>query len=270
MELQERIERFLNNEMTESEKFAFEEEINSNEELARQVAYNKDLQGFFDTQYEAVDQSLTALGDKHFNQQNRSIFKNKWLIIIPTLLFVLLGGYFIVSNFLANSGNEHPAPADEFIITDPNESNPNKSNTNDNDEVDEAQPNEAQPEINQPIASLNPEDFKPNPALEKLMRESVRSDGETVISLPIRGKVFKYQNTIHFQVKGKSQVQPPYQLIIYANKINDFKNDAYLLNKTLTHLKFDAHIALKKGLYYLVIQEKESEQVIYISSFSVK
>lgn len=277
MEVQERIEKYLNNKMTDSERNAFELEVKQDISLSQQLDYNRSLMNYFNDYEPELEKTLSALGDKYFQPQKKPLFKNKWLIIIPALLLLL----FVVYRFIPN-GTAPTIDKTNTIITEPDgdnqptidKGNDESSDSDDNPVVNpsdnEATKKDNQPKVDQPIASLNPDDFKPIADLEDLIKESVRSDEKTEISEPLNGKVYKYQSLINFKLQGKTNITPPYQLIIYTNKSNDFDNDIRLVNQTINQLKFNAKIPLKRGLYYLVIQKQETEEMIHISSFSVK
>ena len=97
------------------------------------------------------------------------------------------------------------------------------------------------------------------------------------ISLQIQN-TFDYQKTINFKLNGTTNAQPAYRLKLYSNKNFEIENDYTILNESIIYTKvedqfefqFNANIPLNQGLYYFIIQKEESEEILYISKFTVK
>ena len=133
--------------------------------------------------------------------------------------------------------------------------------------------------IDQPIASLDPADYTPNTILDDIIKEKFRKDTYvTTILEPTIDSVFKLNETVQFTVKGTTTAPPPYELIIYTNRLFDFDDEHPHLVVPLNERKikdtyefsFKAGVAFKKGLYYLIVQQKSDDNPIYMSRFRVE
>lgn len=65
---QEQIDKYINDEMTSSERIAFEKEMQNNKELAESVALNRDLAQFFKERNPILEQTLSSLGNEYFKE----------------------------------------------------------------------------------------------------------------------------------------------------------------------------------------------------------
>lgn len=275
MGLQDRIEKFLQHNMTKAEEQAFRLEMEKNEELAQKVAYNKELMEFFEEREPALKNTLNQFGDKYFVPKNNKLGTKKWLIILPSLLLVAFLIYYLTpKNNTTSSSNNNTIiiPVEKDSLMDKptiNESTKPISEPTENPSNIEQSPDSVK-ENNKQIAVINPADFRPNPALENLIKEPLRDDNSIVITKPAKGKQFDYAATINLELQGSTEINPPFQFFIYSNKKEDFYNDNKLLNVTLQSLNFNANLSLNRGLYYYIIQEKSNEEILFVSKFSIK
>lgn len=303
-EEQEKIDKYLADQMTKQERKLFETEMNSNPELADTVQLNRDMEGFFDDYTPDLEEQLTDLGKQYFQATDGPSTKvsrkqiNKWWIILPVLLVGVLGWWIISSSSDTESTPSDPvleAPTNNPTEkTDTENTIPDEENTvldeentipEDAEEVeptdlkDNIPPTDNQlPDIdpNTPIASIDPADFVPNPAFEEIIREYVRDNNNTEISTPAQNTNYELSELIAIKVIGKTKARPPFNLSIYSNSPEDFDNDIKIIDKTLISrstdtgysFRFNAQIPLKGGLYYWIIQDKDGE-LLYSDRFTV-
>ena len=139
-------------------------------------------------------------------------------------------------------------------------------------------PKPSKPSVNLPIAQVDKTNFEPNPFLEDLMSDMIRNvskEDSVFIFRPKRDTVFKANQTIEFELKGKTNVSPPYQFFIYSNQQTDVENDVRLFEKILKGksdnseflFEMTQNMDLEKGLYYWVLQKENSRNFLYVSRF---
>lgn len=288
--IQEKIDRYLRNEMAANEKAAFEKEVAQNAEWKAQLALSKDLSQFFAKRNPALEQELTHLDDIYFaNDKSQSHWK-KWLLGIVGIFLIGIVGW-LMSDFLNNPVEnaspkviEEKVPNSEEVILEKEvkEVQPELEQVEEEIKVEKKEavpPKKEQPKKTQPIAALNPEDFKVNPVLEGLIAERVRDESvKTEIETPNVDAILKYARKTQLIVKGTTNAAPPYQLTIFSNKPTDFDNDRKYLRTELSYTEndddyvfmFNANIDFKKGLYYFLIESVETDDLLVVSKFQVK
>jgi hypothetical protein len=269
---QEKIERYLDGEMSDSEKNIFEQEIKNNKELLAQVALSKDLRSFFKERNGDLDQTLTDLGNEYFkdvkpqnttpNADTDKPIDNKarFIISLLCLLIVTIGGFWYF-----NSGSDSEKVED--VLFSPSTSvketekmiNEGMEEQGDSDDdgseaipeiIEEATesptkadnlPDDApiktkdKPKVDKPIAMVeNKADFKENSALENLIRENVRSDKSITVKMPSENDTFARKNGIAtLKFRFTTEEETPIELIIYNNQVNSFEKDYQILSTIL-------------------------------------
>lgn len=283
----ENINRYLDNEMSDDERRAFEEQLRNDEELAQDLAFFKDFHGYAERKKPKLRQDLSDLGDKYIIEPNKKKSAFPRWILVPLLLLAAIGIYFSFF-YKKNTVQENTSPTEVETQLPTNNSEENiddSSDDNSNENVEE--PVEQQktntPEFpqNQPIAALDEADFAPNPILEAEIKEMFRAttvEDSTVLSSPKLDAIFKFDDNIRLLVEGLTTVSPNYVINIYSNRPFDFENDYPILNAPVNgkaensqyRFRFRGNIPLKKGLYYLVIKQEDLIEVLHISRFTVK
>jgi len=281
----EKIDRFVRDEMSVDERQAFKKLMDQNEDLQNEVNFGNELKSFFDNREPALESQLEKLGEEHFADKPSSITKYWW---IPVAL-ALLGGLW----YMTQSSNQTPIPqpkveAIESVSTTETASKVTEGAPAMPEEVQQAQDPIVQPpkpikkietQPAQPIAELDPADFAPNPILESLMKEQVRDSGfETKVIGPTPSQIFIYKEKILLDFKGNTTAKPPYDFTIYSNKGQDFDEGIGVLSKELTGtrdgdtytFRFNAAVPFERGLYYILLQEKAGEEILRIEQFMVK
>lgn len=267
---QEKIERYLNGEMSSSEKDAFEQEIKDNKDLSEQVALSKDLEAFFKTRNVGLEQTLSDLGNEFFDEDNpQNITPNsdtdkpianaaRFVIPLLLLLFVSIAGVWYFNNDadaekfedahyapetsvketekMINEGMQEqgdPEKEGEIMpeIIEPSPEIPVK------DEKPKGIPEATEkPEAEKPMAALEEDkaNFEKNAVLESLIRENIRSNEVITVKMPTENYTFKPKNgvtTLKFKIVTTET--EPIELIIYDNRIDSFEKNYPILSTIL-------------------------------------
>ena len=257
-EQEKKIDQYLNDEMSEKERQAFEVAIETDAELAKKVAFQKDLTQFFKERNPDLERTLSELGDEFFIDNNEPPSSDKkssnnkfWMfLLLGMALVTAVGGFF----YFNNKGNQpqfddfysNPIDAEKAIEkgmledggsegTIINEvTNPKIDEEEDNEEeVDnEDEEKENTPKSSPPMASVDKENYQPNPMLEGIIRENVRSDGNNFsITSPKLGQTIISKNGIvNLKLKGNSDSERKIKVVLYDNKELSFSNGQYILS----------------------------------------
>lgn len=289
----ENIIRYLDGEMPENERVAFEQSMRSNEILRQEVDFQRGLHGFLERRKPVLEQELSALGDEFILNptEKKRGFGVWWFMSIFLLLAISLYLFY----FSKKETNTETIPTNIEIQENSIENSIEKMDSIDEDFNNTTKENglEKEPinkEIktkkerkslpNQPIAALEA-DYKQHPIMEDFIQDGVRnaSNEDTIsVTSPLMNATFKSIAEISFLLTGTTNVQPDYRIIIYSNKSYDIENDYRVLNQIITgkaknngeyQFRFNAQIPLPKGLYYLMIRKESSRDVLYTSRFSV-
>lgn len=261
---QEKIERYLNGEMKDTEKNIFEQEIKNNKTLANNIALAKDLATFFKIRNIGITHTLSKVGNEYFSDEKPknstpqvptdSPSFNNTKFIIPSLLLLVI----IISGFwYFNNNNTDDKPADMYapemsateaekiinkgmtdeqgddVINKVNEEIQTKKEESEAIEAIDLKKNLPKKE-NKPMATLDEASFKENLALESLIHENTRSDSQTSITAPSQAQTFQQKNgTVTLGFKGTTKEDESFEVVIYDNKTINFNNNYSLLNAEL-------------------------------------
>lgn len=278
--------KYLDNEMSETERFAFEKQIRNDEMLAKEVVFQRGLHGFLNRKKPALEQKLSNLGDEFIlNPTEKKTRFSVWKVIVILLSMALIAYFSLL--YKNNDTIEKALPQPETEEQSPIKIEEiNKTETIEQEKNTETPQEENKPKtptirIDQPIASLDKANYDQNPILESVMKENYRSDASEntmFITKPKADVTFKSDEKIPLIVTGYTDIEPNYRLIIYSNRSFDIENDYRVLDTSLSgksidgtnHFRFNGEIPLEKGLYYLVMKKDGSRDVLYISRFTVK
>lgn len=283
--------KYLNNEMSEEERKAFEQQLSADKALAKEVLFQRGLHGFLHRNNPILENKLNDLGNEFIrmplNHKKTTILNNRkfWLFIIA--LSCLLLSLFVYFN---NQRPKLTPPAKSEI----KEKQPHNSAEDTKVEKNQQQiptkleplPTKAAPSTKatktQPIAKINQGDYQQNPILEALIVDSYREERSvlTIITTPKQEQVFEATPAINFEIAGTTTSLPPYKLVVYSNRTFDIENEHPVLSIPLQGIKnaegytfsFKAVLSLKKGLYYYMItgKEKETRALLSIARFRVE
>jgi len=263
MNQEERIDKYLNQQMDEAERARFEVEITTNSELSEAVDLQREIASFFKERAPDLEAILTEEGTQHFREAADKNGVGYWKWLLPLLIIPfgfaiwwqqqpsptsaviskkIPAGKEADSPFFADTFSNPPPPVLEEEIP---KSSPEQPQENQGKETTKSTKKK------ELIASANPLDFKPNPVIESIMAEQVRAAGS---------------------------ITEPYTLSIYSNRVSDFENDYKVLFISLSgtqqnenyNFSFNAKIPFSKGLYYLLLQSEQEGEILYISRFKVE
>lgn len=289
---QQNIDRYLNNEMLEAEQTAFETELQNDEALRHEVAFQRGFVGFMGRYRPSLEDKLDALGSEYILDAPKKKSYILWVILGVLLLCAILF-YTISSNkktstidVNTNSKSTIEIPEEApiqipIIEKDTIESNEENliPSTPKNDKIKSTE--ESQKFDNQPIASIDESLYERNPNMELLLQGTVRANNDVqllTIVEPVNDAVITTKNLTNFSINGTATTTLNYDIIIFNNKDFNINNNYPILKiagKSIQELsenkiKFNAKLLLEKGLYYLIIQRENSRDILHISRFEVR
>ena len=280
------IDRYLNEDMSIKEQAIFENKIKEDQELSERIELQRDIAAYLQSDKMQLAKELDVLGDKFFIEKKRPNSFNKIWLFLPALF--LLGGMVWFFQEKGNTSSIIPIKKNIEITSPPIAPTDTSKEIIKNvlplvkpDEIKEKKKSIAPVKIKeeQPIASIDPTNYKPNPLLESLLKETVRAASfVTIIETLPTGKIIKKNNTIPLNISGNTTAKMPYQLIIYSNRGFDFERDYRLFDQALLGTKkgevyyfdYKANLNLEKGLYYLLLKEQASSEILSLSKFTVE
>lgn len=272
---QDKIERYLLNKMSESEKAAFQFALLQDKELRAET--------------EALRRIQKTVSAQKKRDITRSENKSKpwWLL----LLLLLPLGYFLLpsanekklSNLPVPTKTETPPailPADTLTTEKPQP--PDTVKKIEQEPLKDFMP-EKKKDKKEPIALANPADLLPNPLFEQMM-SGVRGNQITLSpQSPRPDAVVSLQQgkfTLNFNglIETDNPEHPRLHLLIFGNKKADFEDWNYLSQTRLqiteaeNALQYFTRLTLdvQPGLYYYVIEDEETEQPVLTGRFTVR
>lgn len=284
----EKIQRYLDDEMSLDERMLFEEQLRKDDALAEDLDYQKDVTNFFNTRDPKLKAELKALGKEFIAEEQPKRRFPIWAAVALALLLVVLIYFMFVNKTTVIEEDNTPTNTEqqqeEELEEEEQVEEQQSPTTPIQEERDEpSNDNSEMPNIpeGQPIAAVDPALYQRNPLVEDMIRGNVRaSDEDEIITVtqPVIDTVFAFQEKIPFTFSGRTSISPKYNLALYSNKADDIENDIRILDVELDGtangeeytFEFNSEISLKKGLYYLFIREVDSFEVLYVSRFTVE
>lgn len=253
-------ERYLLNRLSEEEMADFQARLLHDTRLRREVRIMRNLQ-----------KSLIA--------ERRSARKAKRL---PWHLFIGLAG---VAVALAGLLIYLSQPSDKATPDIPSAPLPSEMPVQQPVQDDNpSKPMLQKPDQEKPMAPVA-SNFSVNPILERYIDNNVRGgNGHLDVAFPPAGSRFKRENgKIFFQLSGTlegSDEVPDYSVnvFIFSNRKEDYENSQSQWEKHLNFLKESGRfrlsiaekVALYPGLYYFLIENEESGEVLKVGKFTVE
>jgi len=294
-----RIERFINKELSPAEHAAFERDLLKDETFAKEVRLHRQMH------LELAKKEKGALRDKlkeivaepiePVEKPTSDSLATWWKWIIPILLLLAL-----VFLYLKNQSSDKPSTiqelppkTEETLSNTPTEDPPNLETTKEEvtppkrpSSIPQANNETTKPQQknNNPIAAINEADFSPNKYLEPFITSGVRG-GTKFVDVQLAGAqphltLSNQKVTIKLSGKlEKPEKDKNYVLKIYNNQEDNYINDQALLSAPLMYqpaegnnntFSFNANLPLGPGLYYFVMSTKEDEEPLYVGKFKVK
>lgn len=289
MKNQDKIDRYLSQQMTPQELETFEQEIKLDKNLAQSLALQEELIQFFDTREPTLEAELSSLGKQYMVVEQKKSGVPPWLLTLVGSMITILIVFYIFfkpsSSPSLQQESQSPTLLEDSLnietITPPHQKNKLDTITTSPEETKIDAPNIKQKNTSPkppPIASINLDKFTPNPSLEALMREKYRNNINFNLNFPKQDTVFRFQKNVPLLIQGTTNASPPFELLIYTNRPFDFDNDYPVLKQLISgterddlyYFDFEATIPFDRGLYYLMIRTQEESEILSISTFMVK
>lgn len=273
---EEDILKYLTGEMSVAEKATFEQLIQKDDKLREEVEFQRGFLAFINDDEPELEHKLDQLGEEFFVKRNR---RRKRLIIFMSATFVLIALLAVLLiRQRANDTNDVPN-------TEPTEQQLDAPMP-----IERAEPSELielpapmpSPSIStQPIASIDPKAYEPNNMMESIIQSQYRNEPTTSTTTLIKPKadeVFQAKKQVELRVEGFSIVEPPYQLAIYTNDDFEVEYDYPTLSALMKIKKegdqftflYYADVPFSKGLYYIVIRQRDTRELMHITRFRVE
>ena len=309
-ELYDKIQRYLDQEMSVEEAQAFEEAMAKDGALAREVALNQEMNAMLGESPEnELLKNLEMLSSEVEDTPPAS--GSSWrplLWFIPVLLII---GWLVFSPSDNNTSQESKAepaieepttaPAIEEVPAEsPSEKEPQETEgkevereetkkiitptpSDKQEKLPPSLPIDEKPKKSQPIAAA---DFEPNPSLDFLIANNVRNNEITLTIQQKQSNVELNNNgdKTAFKIAGQFESatnlsDKDFKLHLFSNKKADFDNfepfstfDLTLLPDTDNIYKIanSQSLDLKPGLYYYLIEDYGTEKIYYVEKFEVR
>ncbi|MFK7934814.1 MAG: hypothetical protein AB8G22_15000 [Saprospiraceae bacterium] len=289
-EIYDKIDAYLQGQMTQSEQTAFKAAMKKDTELAEAVALHRDLQQMLGEQpVNALRKNLTTLEAGDYPDAKNS---NWWTIAAIIGLAIIASVWWMMSvegEMPRTSSTTTEMPIEQPAETESSPLQPSdKIDNNTTPSIEIPMQEEAEPEQqkestkksqpkSQPIAAA---DFTPNPNLEFFIANNYRSDAAIQLSakppaksanplfqLRLTGELITTQSDLkNIQIHlfsndplAFTEFQPLLILPIELNNVTEEKST----------FAIDKLMELKAGLYYYLIENVKTEEVLFVDKFEI-
>ena len=296
------IQAYLNDELRPEERKHFQEAIDEDPALAEEVRLHADLQKMLqDSPENSLRRQLQKLSDQSPNPVNstprsKSLLHLLWLI--PLLLF---GLWWFMPSGIPQQESVEPIPNEESVESkaEQSSSSPGVQNTNKPDVESPITPPVSPSEKKDPLPKSSPSatevenppqpiaaNFEPNPALEFMIGNNVRSNDVSFKMLKQLGDIqlTTKDEPINFQLLAElistSDLQgTDFKLHLFDNNSTSFENFEPLMSFDLEltalsnqggyQVQLEKNIQLEPGLYYQVLEDFAEERIFWVDKFMV-
>ena len=287
-ELYDRIDAYLNGQMTREEQSAFAKAIKKDSELADVVALHRDLhQMLGDQPVNTLRKNLTQLEAREYPDSNNS---NWWKIAALVVAVMIAGIWWMlpVTSDLPPSNNSPAGVSTEQAIEslpsipveeiDNNQIVPTESPVQEEEQPKpQRNPPKTSLEKPQPIVAT---DFTPNPNLEFFIANNYRSDIAIQLSArpPAKSTALLFQFKLAGEIKTSHSELGGLQIHLFSNDPLSFTEFQPLLSLPVelnedtndkNIFSIDKLIELKAGLYYYLIENATTEEVLLVDKFAI-
>ncbi len=307
--LYEKIEAYLNGDLSVTDRKVFEEEMAKDVTLQKEVRLHSRLHNELskpnkkllrDNLKTISAKQVINLKDGETIQENLDTSKSspfKWWPFLLLGLAFLLGAYYFTRPS-AEVVNPIETPPEQKIETpgqlpqEPTIEQPTptqKSSTDgevlhqaNNDKIETSKQNEKPL-----IASANPADFKSNPYLDNQIGNTVRGESYSVVmdasataeTMTLLNGVAQLRLKGALKTDGEIAKDASFVLMIYTNKKEDYLEDRSILNVPINlqplkndafPFQFNANLRITPGLYYYIIAEKDNDEPLHVGKFEVQ
>lgn len=291
------IQDYLDKNMTQEDLTQFENELKSDQDLARELKLHQEMETFLaDTPENELRNNLQKLNKEAKEDNVQS--DNSWRYLLLLIPILVLAGWWISHRTGEEAGLETVSPLEDKAVEtdkiekqiDPAAAEEKELPTENN--VKETPPStprnppkqnrEKQKESSRPIAA----NFAPNPSLEFLI-ENNRRDNE--VSLKVEEKQTDIQllsadGNFDFQFAAVLQskadlLQQDFKLHLFSNKKADFEDFTPLSTNDLSlekltddsyRIDFKNSLSLQPGRYYYILEDYTNEEIYFVDKFELK
>jgi len=284
----ENIEKYLLNRLSESEKVAFQFELMQNPKLRKEVQAMRQLQ-----------KVAVAEGRKP-NVPTSTGFNKKWLWSL--LLILPFIGFYLWNQSLQTPVKENTIPTEMPTPIDPEvqpiplkekdeqkeerkeKKKPIKKNIDANKKQKTTKEPQKKPTPKKkepmPIAAADPIDLVPNPLFEQMMTGVRGNDFDVKVNAPAENaKIIWKKEGSNLSFSGVIETEeteiPTLNLLLFSNKKTDFEEWKFIkmeeikTEQSTSGFDFSTNLKLnsKKGLYYYLIENSDTEMPVSVGKF---
>ena len=297
-DLYRRIDEYLENELSSDERRNFEQAMSEDEELAKEVALQKEIQELLaDTPENELRQNLERLNKQLVEKETPSRPGWQWgalllLLILPIIWWLYKPGEENIEPPTINqeqqeSLKEDNSPSTEEIPEKDIDLPINREKDQAPAKIEKTKESKPKPPTQKqkdpgPIAA----NFDPNPSIEFLISNNLRSGDiewndiqKPQNKLPSSGNA-----SIPFRFSAKLQssedlTEKKFKLHLFSNEEEAFDNfepmtsfDLNLnsISEGVYSIDFQADLSLTPGLYYYLIEDYEIEKIHYVNKFELR
>lgn len=265
--LYELIEQYLAGTLEASRRQAFEQQLQQDPDLRQEVAVHRFLQQQgADPGKMALRRQLGELSKQQQASRRKKLRQRRWAFIgLAALALTILAFWWL----LHRSGETAPTPPMPPTQTAPEEAPPVETPPS-----QEADAPAAPSKPDNAIAALDPADWAPNPLLDPLAGSILRQDAPLALRLtsPAPERQFTLQNRkVALLIEGelaKDALDEPFEALniqLFSNRQEDYLESRPVFTQTpacpaegnICKFKLTPRLALKPGLYYLVIAAQD-------------
>ena len=275
----DRIEQYLRNTMTEEEKSAFQFELMQDKNLREEVKAMRIVQ-------------KTVIAE---SRQKAATGFNYRPLAYAAAVLLLLGAFFFLSKKSDDRiADDVPPKETETLPITPNDTSTEeegivveeKEEKKLEDVINEGVKNKKEAVKEKPIQQIalaDPIDLVPNPLFEQMTTGVRGGDIEIKAISPVKDAVLTWQEgafVLPFRgiVNTDDEAAPTLNLLIFSNKKADFEEWKYLekvslkIEKSAAGFRYSARpkLNVKRGLYYYLIENEDTEEPVLTGKFEVK
>ncbi len=274
--LDEKMDRYLQQEMGPEELKQFQAAMAADDALRAEVELQAEMKEYLkDSPENELRRNLQKLGAQYQEESRSSGPKRLWYLL---LLIPILGGLLWWTSSPSTpqaTGSEQPA------VEQPEEANP-AQNTSPQDETAPTPESPAPTRPSGPIAA----NFAPNPALEFLLYNNARSNGWQIEIQSAQQDVSLAENEmtpLEFSaiLQGDDiTAEKVFKLYLFDNDAQRYADFDALHSFDLAlrpeetpntyELYLSTEVQLKPGLYYQILEDFETEEILWVGKFMVR
>jgi len=306
-QLYEKIEAYLNGDLSAADHKVFEDELANDAALQKEVELHRRLDNELSKPNKKLlrDNLKVISARQTIDLTKEAVPKNietskpatfKWLPILLIAL-ALLGGAYFLTRSTVDKAEVKPLPPQQELESPtqtPQEQTPpleQPAPTSNGRKLHQANnENIEKPELESEvplIASVDPADFENNPYLDNQIGNTVRGESYNVVmdESATAEKIRLTDGVAQLRLKGALKSdgelakEASFVLMIYTNKKEDYLEDRAILNVPINlqplnndafPFQFNANLRITPGLYYYLIAEKDNDEPLHVGKFEVQ